>query len=1828
MATQQYKAEVDLALKAPDAKNLEKTLDSILKTVESLPTEAKNASREFKDIVEQINKMRAALRQSGSFNNVTKEVKGLAATLKNLQVIAKTIELFSNKDLQNITQAEAKIRQLTKAFEATQRNNQIKQGVFGLDSKNIKETTAALKVLQDQLKATQQALSLKGGPLKANDPVFQESLQISKNIKALEQRRAELQRIAQQEKEIADKKKADDLARRKAEEEALRNQRAEKRRQEAEDRRAALERKKAQEAEAERQRKIATDGRARAREIKDDFATTPVGYTSYVNQAGLSNSRQSRLADPNFVALKAAQDELSVLRQQNAVLMQKAGLTAADLRKSAEGRRLNQEIRQLSAEIAKEYAKGNKETERSIELTNQLLKLRAQLKIEESQRVRKEPKTKEAEEQNRINAMISRTQGSGGAALLKVQMALMANWALLGNSVGAIQATISNSIELEAALKNVQAVTVTTGTDMVWLSEKIKDVAATSKFTAVEVADTALILGQAGLSAKQISDALPSVITLATAAGTSLANAVDIVTSIVGVFDKQASDTADVADKVTSASNNSKLSVEKLALALQYVGNAASQTGASFEETTAALATMSNAGIKSGSTLGTGLRQFLTEVQKPSEELLDSLRRVGLTISDIDVRSNGLVGVVENLRKAGFVASDAIKSFDVRSAAAFNALIANPEMFRQQYEGLQGNRAALEANEIQMQSLQAQSRRLGTSLNNLIDSGFEPIRKTLTLVSSAMSDVLAVMANYPGVMAAVTSATVFYIGVNIISHLSGIAAGWLLNANSASRLGLALRSLTGAAVASTAASTAASGAAVAGAGAFTLFTRSVVASTAGLGVFGGAMALAKAAALGLFAAIKGISLLTGLGLILGAVGLGLYFFTSKSDEAKKSIDKLKAASDEAKSSFDEKKASVDSLSKKIDELYYRQTNLEGNTRALNTVAVELNSQFGKLGFHVDKNNTSFGEMISKLQGVKSEMESIMGLKLGEQIQANQDLLQTQSGQLASAVGELRNGPRRGGGTSVDLLDAFIRKEGVLKSNSLNPFQKDQVSSGIATFRESLKADFLKRPDAVAALLEAANALNIVRTVLANQEKKEEFDKLTPGLNKAIAAAIAVSQTRQILDAEKGTQTRNNNIKGFKTQRIFEGQQTFEQALPRPYSVEAQVKKAYPGFKEDQIYYEVQRRTEEELEKVEQIKNVIRTAITSGLIFEDDAKILIDQANARGEEFRSAHEKYWVNIESRVKQETALEIQILKAKQKQARNNGDKAGQQEIERKIAALQSQLNMAGVVGANDRQRRLADINSRLGEEKANAIPDPRGSGQRASQSEKAAAEALIREAEVLERKAKGNRLSAENATTIEEANKELEKSVNNLIEAKVKRVYAEFHSQEAQIPEKERTPLDSERMARELQAVGEKADEEVKNRYESYSAIYKAVIGRDYKFGGNSDFQAQRLEDLQIQAQEEIDELTRPKRVTRSDYSLGSSFDPDAVDFEYDTPGTTAAREKETEVTRTRLKNLVAQYTLLLQNTSYLVESSTNVTSKIASIRSQLDTADTEEETRRLTAELEVYVGQQTDLTKKLQGTRKTDIGIQKDIATTSTTLGQQTKPLSRSQGLSEMSNNLYDQYKGDFEGMGIEANDLLSVIQSVNMGFSSLFTDLATGAKSGKDAFKDFSLGIIKSMLDIVTQMLAMQVITIAMRAMGVPIPAMANGGPIGISRASQLGSPVFAASGGSLSGGIAGRDSIPVMAMPGEYMVKKTAVDAVGVDFMNSLNNTTANSISASAPSTSSGKKDPEVTNIWVVTPDQKPPMGPKDIELILEDKLSQGKSSLKTLVRSIAMGQA
>ncbi|RLA02594.1 MAG: phage tail tape measure protein [Gammaproteobacteria bacterium] len=210
---------------------------------------------------------------------------------------------------------------------------------------------------------------------------------------------------------------------------------------------------------------------------------------------------------------------------------------------------------------------------------------------------------------------------------------------------------IAAIVDYDQALFNLKAITNATEAEIQAMGEVITDVARRTKFSASEIAEGMVLLGQAGLTAEESIAAVGATADLASGTLSDFRTVADLVTTTIRAFNIDASQTSRIADVMANAINRSKLNVDKLRVAFNFVGAAAAQTGLSLEETAASMMVLANAGIRA-STIGTGLRQVLARLMAPSRKLRDEFKLHGIELDSVNPKYNTFAEVMENLLPA------------------------------------------------------------------------------------------------------------------------------------------------------------------------------------------------------------------------------------------------------------------------------------------------------------------------------------------------------------------------------------------------------------------------------------------------------------------------------------------------------------------------------------------------------------------------------------------------------------------------------------------------------------------------------------------------------------------------------------------------------------------------------------------------------------------------------------------------------------------------------------------------------------------------------------------------------------------------------------------------------------------------------------------------------------------------------------------------------------------------------------------------------------------------------------------------------------------------
>ena len=214
--------------------------------------------------------------------------------------------------------------------------------------------------------------------------------------------------------------------------------------------------------------------------------------------------------------------------------------------------------------------------------------------------------------------------------------------------------------DFEAGMSNVEAISsasaqsVTTASGemvdgLTALTDKAKEMGATTKFSATESSQALNYMAMAGWDAQAMYDGLAGIMTLAAASGEDLATTSDIVTDALTAFGMQASESGHFADVLAQVSASANTNVGMLGETFKYVAPLCGTMGYSAEDASIAIGLMANSGIK-GSQAGTALKTAIANMAAPTKAMAAQMAALGIEITNSDGSSKSLMEVMQNLR--------------------------------------------------------------------------------------------------------------------------------------------------------------------------------------------------------------------------------------------------------------------------------------------------------------------------------------------------------------------------------------------------------------------------------------------------------------------------------------------------------------------------------------------------------------------------------------------------------------------------------------------------------------------------------------------------------------------------------------------------------------------------------------------------------------------------------------------------------------------------------------------------------------------------------------------------------------------------------------------------------------------------------------------------------------------------------------------------------------------------------------------------------------------------------------------------------------------------
>jgi hypothetical protein len=204
---------------------------------------------------------------------------------------------------------------------------------------------------------------------------------------------------------------------------------------------------------------------------------------------------------------------------------------------------------------------------------------------------------------------------------------------------------------------------------------------------------------------------------------------------------------------------------------------------------------------------------------------------------------------------------------------------------------------------------------------------------------------------------------------------------------------------------------------------------------------------------------------------------------------------------------------------------------------------------------------------------------------------------------------------------------------------------------------------------------------------------------------------------------------------------------------------------------------------------------------------------------------------------------------------------------------------------------------------------------------------------------------------------------------------------------------------------------------------------------------------------------------------------------------------------------------------------------------------------------------------------------------------------------------------------------------SALETATSEAQTLFKTILDGTDSAANAFKSFGQAVIEAMRDIAVKYAA----NAAMQALFGNVGSNTqqdSGNGLVQAGFTALKAWATSAQGGVVVGPEKNRDSVMTKLMPGEYVLKKSAVDTVGTDFLDQLNSNTTSTISSSTNDLNSARGNTEnggstgvggTVNVYVVGQQEQQAMTPNDVVVTITQDMLQGGQT-KKLVKQISMG--
>lgn len=224
--------------------------------------------------------------------------------------------------------------------------------------------------------------------------------------------------------------------------------------------------------------------------------------------------------------------------------------------------------------------------------------------------------------------------------------------------MGAIGSGLHQAIDYQNTMKTVQAILQTSDNAYNLASfnnmqRTVRNVGKETKFIAPQVAGAARFMAMAGLSTKDINNAIRPVADVALIGDTDLATTADKLTNVMTTFGLKSPQMRTIADVMTSTFTRTNTDMMMLAESAKYAGGIAHLYGGkdfmkTFSDTMAMFGILGNAGIQASSA-GTTIRMMYQNLMQPNKNQREMLEKYHIFTRDKNGQPYSMVDILKEI---------------------------------------------------------------------------------------------------------------------------------------------------------------------------------------------------------------------------------------------------------------------------------------------------------------------------------------------------------------------------------------------------------------------------------------------------------------------------------------------------------------------------------------------------------------------------------------------------------------------------------------------------------------------------------------------------------------------------------------------------------------------------------------------------------------------------------------------------------------------------------------------------------------------------------------------------------------------------------------------------------------------------------------------------------------------------------------------------------------------------------------------------------------------------------------------------------------------------